>query len=162
VRCVAQLPPREVHLSYELFSSTTITDWSIHSRTRLFVRSICHMSYSPPQLSLIGPSILVHVFSFSSTPLSLPMVLLVTPQRPAELLLRGALAMPPTTAPSRSCSSASQGHARCGSSHTQSLPAARSTSAARTATPNGQGRSWGAGARRCSHSPRLGVVLRCL
>jgi hypothetical protein len=90
------------------------------------------------------------------------MVMLVAPQRPAELLLLGALAMPPTIAPSRSCSSASQGHARCGSSHTQSLLAARSTSAARTATPGGQGRSWGAGARRCGCSPRLGVILRCL
>jgi hypothetical protein len=69
--------------------------------------------------------------------------------------------MPPMTAPSRSCSSANQGHARCGSSRTQSLPAARSTSAARTATPGGQERSWGAGARRCGCSPRLGVVLQC-
>jgi hypothetical protein len=44
------------------------------------------------------------------------MMLLVAPQRPAELLLLGALAMPPTTAPSRSCSSASQGTRGAGAS----------------------------------------------
>jgi hypothetical protein len=123
-------------------------------------RSTCQMSYSPPQLPLTGPSILVRIFSFSSTPLSYHDVARRTPTASR-------------TAPSRSaghapydCSFAKllerqSGHARCGSFHTQSLPAARSTSAARTATPGGQGRSWGVGARRCGCSLRLGVVLRC-
>jgi hypothetical protein len=123
-------------------------------------RSTCQMSYSPPQLPLTGPSILVHIFSFSSTPLSYHGVARRTPTASRTAPSRSA-GHAPTTAPSQSCSSASQGHARCGSFHTQSLPAAGSTSAARTATPGGQGRNWGVGARRCGFSPRLGVVLRC-
>jgi hypothetical protein len=45
VRCVGRLPPSEVHLPDELFSSTTTTDRSIHSRPHLFF--LIHTSLLP-------------------------------------------------------------------------------------------------------------------
>jgi hypothetical protein len=45
VRCVGRLPPSEVHLPDELFSSTTTTDRSIHSHPQLFF--LIHTSLLP-------------------------------------------------------------------------------------------------------------------
>jgi hypothetical protein len=45
IRCVGRLPPSEVHLPDELFSYTTTTDRSIHSRPHLFF--LIHTSLLP-------------------------------------------------------------------------------------------------------------------